>query len=394
MIRTLEDLPLHAHRVLVRVDYNVPFNDAGEITDDTRIVESLPTVRKIIAEGGIAILMSHLGRPKGTVNAKYSLAPVAAHLSALLRVTVHFATDCIGPAAASVIDAARPGDVVVLENLRFHAEEEANDADFVAQLAQLGDVYVNDAFGTAHRAHASTEGVAHHFESKRGAGYLIAKELRYLGAALSHPVRPFVSILGGSKVSDKIEVIDKLLSTADSIIIGGGMANTFLRAMGKATGDSLVEEDKVETARTLVQNAAGKILLPVDVIIADAFDAHANTRVVDIDSIPEGWRVLDIGPESVKGFADIITGAKTIVWNGPMGVFEFPAFSAGTFGIARALSTATDHGAVTVVGGGDSAAAIAQAGLKDRVTHVSTGGGASLEFLEGKILPGIAALEE
>ena len=394
MIRTLDELPLRGHRVLVRVDYNVPFNDAGAITDDTRIVESLPTVRKICAEGGIAVLMSHLGRPKGKVNPKYSLAPVAQHLSDLLQTPVHFVPVCIGAEAEAAVAAAQPGQIVMLENVRFHPEEEANDPVFAEQLSRLGDVYVNDAFGTAHRAHASTEGVATFFATKRGAGYLIAKELQYLGSALSNPARPFVAILGGSKVSDKIEVIQNLLSKADSIIIGGGMANTFVRAQGLPTGDSLVEEDKLEMARALLQSAGDRILLPTDAIIADAFDANANHKAVSVQNIPEGWRILDIGPESVKSFTACIESAKTVVWNGPMGVFEFPAFSGGTFGIAHALCTATAHGAVTMVGGGDSAAAIAQAGLKSGVSHVSTGGGASLEYLEGKVLPGIAILEE
>ncbi|MFN9777047.1 MAG: phosphoglycerate kinase [Candidatus Kapaibacterium sp.] len=394
MIRTLDELPLRGHRVLVRVDYNVPFNDAGAITDDTRIVESLPTVRKICAEGGIAVLMSHLGRPKGKVNPKYSLAPVAQHLSGLLQTPVHFVPVCIGAEAEAAVAAAQPGQIVMLENVRFHPEEEANDPVFAEQLSRLGDVYVNDAFGTAHRAHASTEGVATFFATKRGAGYLIAKELQYLGSALSNPARPFVAILGGSKVSDKIEVIQNLLSKADSIIIGGGMANTFVRAQGLPTGDSLVEEDKLEMARALLQSAGDRILLPTDAIIADAFDANANHKAVSVQNIPEGWRILDIGPESVKSFTACIESAKTVVWNGPMGVFEFPAFSGGTFGIAHALCTATAHGAVTIVGGGDSAAAIAQAGLKSGVSHVSTGGGASLEYLEGKVLPGIAILEE
>jgi phosphoglycerate kinase len=394
MIRTLDELPLRGHRVLVRVDYNVPFNDAGAITDDTRIVESLPTVRKICAEGGIAVLMSHLGRPKGKVNPKYSLAPVAQHLSGLLQTPVHFVPVCIGAEAEAAVAAAQPGQIVMLENVRFHPEEEANDPVFAEQLSRLGDVYVNDAFGTAHRAHASTEGVATFFATKRGAGYLIAKELQYLGSALSNPARPFVAILGGSKVSDKIEVIQNLLSKADSIIIGGGMANTFVRAQGLPTGDSLVEEDKLEMARSLLQSAGDRILLPTDAIIANAFDANAKHKAVSVQNIPEGWRILDIGPESVKSFTACIESAKTVVWNGPMGVFEFPAFSGGTFGIAHALCTATAHGAVTIVGGGDSAAAIAQAGLKSGVSHVSTGGGASLEYLEGKVLPGIAILEE
>lgn len=394
MIKSLHDLDLHGKRILVRVDFNVPLDENKHITDDNRIVESLPTIRKIIADGGIAVLMSHLGRPKGQRNEKYSLAPVATHVQQLLGSTVHFAGDCIGEVATQTVSAAQPGEVVLLENLRFYAEEEKNDEGFAAQLAALGDVYVNDAFGTAHRAHASTEGVARFFAGKRAAGYLIAKELEYIGGALSTPSRPFVAILGGSKVSDKIEVISNLLAIADTILIGGGMANTFAKAMGYEMGDSLVEADKVELAKELIAKSNGKLLFPVDAVIADAFDANANTQIVDMDKVPTGWRVLDIGPRSVELFNNSISNAKTVVWNGPMGVFEMEKFNKGTFAVAQALADATPTGCITIIGGGDSAAAIAQAGLKDKVSHVSTGGGASLEYLEGKVLPGIAVLEE
>ncbi|MBX7154920.1 MAG: phosphoglycerate kinase [Bacteriodetes bacterium] len=394
MIKTITDLDLHNKRVLVRVDFNVPLDDNRTITDDTRIVESLPTIKKIIADGGIPILMSHLGRPKGERKEKYSLAPVAAHLQTLLGITVHFATDCIGEPATTTVAAAKPGEVVLLENLRFYAEEEKNDAGFAEQLSHLGDVYINDAFGTAHRAHASTEGVAKFFVGNRASGYLIAKELEYIGGALQNPQRPFTAILGGSKVSDKIEVISNLLSIADAILIGGGMANTFAKAMGYEMGDSLVETDKVDLAKELITKSENKLIFPVDAVIADAFDANANTQIVDMNKVPTGWRVLDIGPKSVALFAQQIANSKTVVWNGPMGVFEMDAFNKGTFAVAQALANATTTGTITIIGGGDSAAAIAQAGLKDQVSHVSTGGGASLEYLEGKQLPGIVVLDE
>ncbi len=394
MIHTIDDIAIAHKRVLVRVDFNVPLDENGSITDDTRIVESLPTIRRIREAGAKTILMSHLGRPKGKVNPKYTLAPAAKRLSELLGCPVPLAPDCVGDAAAAAVHAMSDGDVLVLENLRFHPEEEANDATFCAQLAELGDVYVNDAFGTAHRAHASTEGVARLFVGKRAAGYLIAKELQYLGQALQNPVRPFCAILGGSKVSDKIDVISNLLTKADRIIIGGGMANTFFAAQGLGIGDSLCEHDKIALAKELLATANDKLVLPSDAIIADAFDAAANTQVVSVDAVPEGWRILDIGPESVAVFRSTILSSKTIVWNGPMGVFEMEAFNKGTFAVAEALAEATTHGATTIVGGGDSAAAIAQAGLKNSVSHVSTGGGASLEFLEGKELPGIVILDE
>ncbi len=394
MIHSIDDLSLGGKRVLVRVDFNVPLDEGGAITDDTRIVESLPTIRAIVSHGGRAVLMSHLGRPKGKVNPKYSLQPAATRLSELLNQPVAFAADCIGEAAAKAVEALSDGQVVLLENLRFYAEEEANDEAFCKQLASLGDLYINDAFGTAHRAHASTEGVAKHFIGRRAVGYLIAKELKYLGEALSTPQRPFCAIMGGSKVSDKIEVISNLLTKADSILIGGGMANTFFAAQGHSIGDSLCEHDKVALAASLLEQASSKLILPIDAVVADAFDAHANTQIVAINNVPDGWRILDIGPRSVELFRNTIIASKTIVWNGPMGVFEMDAFNKGTFAVAHALVDATAGGSVTIVGGGDSAAAIAQAGLKDGVSHVSTGGGASLEYLEGKVLPGIAVLDE
>lgn len=394
MIRTIDEMPLSGKKVLVRVDFNVPLDDELNITDDTRIVESLPTIQKILSENATPILMSHLGRPKGKRNEKYSLAPVAKRLQELLGSTVHLASDCVGKDVEDLIASAKQGDTILLENVRFYAEEEANDAHFSEQLSTLGDVFINDAFGTAHRAHASTEGVARFFEGRRAVGYLIGKELKFIGGAISNPQRPLVAILGGSKVSDKIEVINNLLSIADTILIGGGMANTFAKALGYETGDSLVEEDKVELAKELLSSANGKIVIPSDAIIADEFSATANTQTVAINSVPKGWRILDIGPASVETYTQYILNSKTVVWNGPMGVFEMEAFNKGTFAIAQALATATSHGTITIVGGGDSAAAIAQANLKEQVSHVSTGGGASLEYLEGKILPGIAILDE
>ena len=394
MIRSISDLDISGKRVLVRVDFNVPLDDQQHITDDTRIREALPTIRYIIEHGASAILMSHMGRPKGRVNAKYSLIPVAQHLAQLLARPVQFVADCRGDIAHSAAAAAKPGDVLLLENLRFYAEEEQNSEEMSKDLASLGDMYCNDAFGTAHRAHASTEGVARFFEGRRAAGFLIAKELQYLGSALRDPKRPFVAILGGSKVSDKIQVIANLLTIADKIVIGGGMANTFFKAQGHDVGDSLCELDAVQTAKDLLASASDKIVLPVDAVIADAFDAAANTQVVAVDAVPAGWRILDIGPASVQKFDALIESASTIVWNGPMGVFEMPAFNKGTFAIAQSMANATAKGAISIVGGGDSAAAITQSGLQDKVSHVSTGGGASLEFLEGKKLPGIEILNE
>ena len=396
MIRSIADMDVAGKRVLTRVDFNVPQDEAGVIIDDNRITESLPTIRTILDGGGVAVLMSHLGRPKGMRKAKCSLRPVAAHLAGLLPdVTVRFADDCIGPVAVTTIEEAKPGEIVVLENLRFYAEEEANDPAFCRQLAVLGDTYCNDAFGTAHRAHASTSGVATLFQD-RCAGLLLMKELDYLGSALASPKRPFVAIIGGSKISGKIDVIRSLMASCDTIIIGGGMMFTFLKAQGLDVGDSLVENDKVELAKQLVEEAAAKnvpLLIPDDTVVATAFANDAQRKIVHVSDIRSGWMGLDIGPTSVKTFDAVIRSAGTILWNGPMGVFEMPNFAAGTKAIADAMAAATAQGAITIVGGGDSAAAIAEFGHKHHVTHVSTGGGASLEFLEGRVLPGVAALD-
>jgi phosphoglycerate kinase len=382
---------LKSKRVLVRVDFNVPMSkeEQGKITDDKRIVESLPTIKKIISEGGRCILMSHLGRPKGEVNPKYSLKPVAEHLSKLLGKPVAFAEDSLG--AQSAVNALKDGDVLLLENLRFHKEEEKNDEAFAKELASYGDVYVNDAFGTAHRAHASTEGVTK-FISKCAAGYLMQKELDYLSRVISSPAHPFTAILGGSKISGKIDVIKNLLPKADKILIGGGMIFTFYKAKGHEIGSSLLEEDKISLAKELLAAAGYKLVLPADFVAAYKAENDSPYAAVDADKIPAGKAGVDIGAKTIESFKQIIAGSKTIFWNGPMGIFEMPNFAKGTFEIAKALADATKNGAVTVIGGGDSAAAIAQAGLEKQVSHVSTGGGASLEFVEGKTLPGVEAL--
>jgi len=387
-LKTVRDIDVKGKRVFVRVDFNVPLEN-GRITDDTRIRAALPTIRYLADEGAIVVLASHLGRPKGKRNEAYSLAPCAERLSQLLGKEVVFASDCIGEEVEQLVARQTPGSVVLLENLRFYAEEEKNDPDFAAKLARLGEIYVNDAFGTAHRAHASTRGVADHMQV-RVAGFLMQKEVDTMGKALSAPDRPFVAIIGGAKVSDKIMVIENLLTKVDRLIIGGGMANTFLRAKGLATGKSLVEEDRVETARELLAKGGDKILLPVDLVVAAEFKADAEHKVVPADAVPEGWMALDIGPESARIFGETIRTARTIVWNGPMGVFEMEPFARGTFAVAQAMA---DTEGVTIVGGGDSVAAVEAAGLADRMTHVSTGGGASLEFLEGRELPGVACLE-
>jgi phosphoglycerate kinase len=394
---TLRDVSVAGKRVLVRVDFNVPLDDSGKITDDTRIRASMPTIYYLLENGAAVILMSHLGRPKGKPNPKYSLAPVAAHLQELLGAAtpVKFAPDCVGPEVREMAHNLQTGEVLLLENLRFHPEEEANDSDFARQLADLADLYVDDAFGSSHRAHASTEGVAHYLPAV--AGMLMERELAILGAALDNPERPFVAILGGAKVSDKIGVISNLLNKVDTLIIGGGMANTFLKAFDYQIGDSLVENDKVKDAEALTVQATLKevpIMLPTDVVIGDEFSATANHKVVEVRAVPElgGWRILDIGPKTAKEYAAIIRGAKTVVWNGPMGVFEMEPFAAGTRAVAQAMADATENGATTIVGGGDSVAAVEQMGLAGKVTHISTGGGASLEFLEGRELPGVAAL--
>jgi phosphoglycerate kinase len=390
--KTVQDVEWQNRCALVRVDFNVPMQEQ-HITDDTRMRAALPTITYLLKHGAKVVLMSHLGRPKGQRNPSFSLAPVAAHLRTLLPgVAVQFAEDCVGPDAERVVSQARPGEVVVLENLRFHPEEEKNDEIFAQQLAKLGDVFVNDAFGTAHRAHASTAGVARFLPAV--AGFLMEKEIDVMGRALSEPVRPFVAVIGGAKVSDKIKVLENLLPKVDALLIGGGMANTFLAAKGYAVGKSLVEPDVYDTARQLLDLAAKrgtKLLLPSDVVAADAFSADANHDVYDVDSIPSDRMALDIGPKTTSAYGEVIRSAKTVIWNGPMGVFEMKPFAAGTFAVARAMA---DVDGTTIVGGGDSVAAVEQSGLAEKMTHVSTGGGASLEFLEGKPLPGVVALND
>lgn len=387
--KTIRDINAKSKRVLVRVDFNVPQDKAGNITDDTRIRAALPTIQYLRDQGAKVILCSHLGRPKGKVAEEFRLTPVAERLSELLGAPVAKADDCIGAKVEKAVAKMKPGDVLLLENLRFYAQEEANDPAFAKQLASVADIYVNDAFGTAHRAHASTEGVTHFLPAV--AGLLMERELNFLGKATAEPTRPYMAILGGAKVSDKIAVIENLLPKVDQLIVGGGIANTFFKAQGLEIGASLVEDDKVQLAEDLLQRGGKKLLLPVDVVVADAFAADAKHQTVAVDKVPAGWRILDIGPKSVEKFAAALKKAKTVVWNGPMGVFEFPAFAAGTVAIAKALA---ESGATSIIGGGDSAAAVEQAGVADKITHISTGGGASLEFLEGKVLPGVAALQD
>ena len=386
--KTIRDIDVKGKKVLVRVDFNVPLKETG-VGDDTRIRAALPTIQYLLDGGAGVILCSHLGRPKGGPEAKYSLKPVAEHLSGLIGKPVKFAPDCIGPEASAAASELKPGEVLVLENTRFHAEEEKNDLGMAEQLASLADLYVNDAFGTAHRAHASTEGVTHFLPGV--AGFLLEKEIKYLGQAIADPKQPFVAIMGGAKISDKIGVIKNLLKKADAILIGGGMANTFFKAQGFSMADSLVEDDSLEIARSLLKEAGGKIHLPVDMVLADKFEAEASSKNLPVGNVPDGWRVLDIGPETVKAFSAVISTAGTVVWNGPMGVFEFPKFALGTFGVAKAVA---DSAAVSIIGGGESVAAIQQSGLAEQITHISTGGGASLEMLEGLELPGVAALQD
>jgi len=386
--KTVRDIDPKGKRVLVRVDFNVPIKD-GAVGDDTRIRAALPTLEYLLERGAAVILCSHLGRPKDGPDPKYSLKPVAAHLGKLTGKPVAFAEDCIGPAAEKAAKALEPGEILLLENTRFHPEEEKNNPEMAKQLAALADIYVNDAFGSAHRAHASTQGVAKYLPAV--AGFLMEKEIQYLGAAVADPAKPFVAILGGAKIGDKIGVIKNLLARADTILIGGGMANTFFKAQGYPLADSLVEDEVLETARELLVEGGQHLRLPVDVVIADKFEAIAAHKTMPTGPIPAGWRILDIGPETVAGYARVIKAARTVVWNGPMGVFEFPEFAKGTFGVAKAVA---ESGAVSIIGGGESVAAIQQSGLADKITHISTGGGASLEMLEGLVLPGVAALQD
>lgn len=386
--KTVRDIDVAGKKVLVRVDFNVPLKD-GKVSDDTRIRAALPTIQYLLQQGAAVILFSHLGRPKGGPDPKYSMKPTAEHLSGLLGKPVQFAEDCVGAPAEAAAAALKPGEVLVLENTRFHPEEEKNDLALAQKMASLAQVYVNDAFGSAHRAHSSTEGVARFLPAV--AGFLLEKEIQYLGQAIADPKRPFVAILGGAKISDKIGVIKNLLGKADSILIGGGMANTFLKAKGFELGASLVENDALELAKELLASGGAKLVLPVDLVVAQSTDEGAETKVIPAGNVAEGWKALDIGPESVKAFGKVIAAAQTVVWNGPMGYFEAPAFAKGTFGVAQALA---ESKAVSIVGGGDSAAAIQQSGLADKITHISTGGGASLEMLEGIVLPGVAALQD
>ena len=380
----------------MRVDFNVPLDDHANITNDKRIVEALPSIKNIVESGGRLILMSHLGRPKGQIVPELSLAPVAKRLSELLDTGIVMAEDCIGTEPMQQALALQDGDIMLLENLRFHPEEEKNDPEFARELASMGEIYVNDAFGTAHRAHASTEGICH-FVQPSVAGLLIEKELKYLGQALNNPERPFLAILGGAKISGKIDVLENLFNKVDTVLVGGAMIFTFFKAQGHNVGKSLVEEDKVDLARHLLQTAKDKnirLLLPEDVVAANEFSADAESRTVSIENIPEEMMGLDIGPKTIDTYSKEIFQAKTVVWNGPMGVFELEAFAKGTIAIAQALADATAKGTTSIVGGGDSAAAVMKAGLASGITHISTGGGASLEFLEGKELPGIAALND
>ena len=389
---TIEDVQVKGKKVLVRCDFNVPLDADKNITDETRINAALPTIKYLLDNGAAVILCSHLGRPKGEFNMKYSLAPVAKRLSEKLGFEVKLAKDVIGPDAKKLAAEVEPGKAILLENVRFHAEEEKNDPAFAKELASMADLYVSDAFGTVHRAHASTAGVADYLPAV--AGYLIGKELTFLGNAVENPVRPFVAILGGAKVKDKIGVITNLLEKVDTLIIGGGMAYTFSKAMGGEIGNSLLDAERIDLAKDMMKAAEEKgvkFLLPVDTVIANDFDNPTEIKVVDAGKIPEGWQGLDIGPKTIELFSDAVKSAKTVVWNGPMGVFEKPEFAKGTLAIATAMA---ESDATTIIGGGDSAAAVTQMGLAPKMSHISTGGGASLEFLEGKVLPGVACLKD
>lgn len=392
----IEDLSVKGKRALVRVDFNVPIDENGTITNDKRIVASLPTIEYLSKNGAKVVLMSHLGRPKGQKKPEFSLRPVAENLKSRLDTSVSFVDDCIGDSVKAAVEAMKDGDVVLLENLRFYAQEEKNDPEFAKALASSGDIYINDAFGTAHRAHASTAGVTKYID-QCASGYLMKKELDYLGGALENPQRPFVAVLGGAKISGKIDVITALMGKVDALIIGGGMSYTFYKAQGLEIGKSLLEEDRISMAKEILADAEKKnkkLLLPVDTVVAQEFKNDAESKVVPRGGIPADMQGLDIGPKSIEAFSEELLKAKTIVWNGPMGVFEMDNFAKGTNAIAKILAEATEKGAVTIIGGGDSASAVKKAGVADKVSHISTGGGASLEFLEGKELPGITALTD
>ena len=384
--KTVKDIDLKGKRVLMRVDFNVPMAD-GKVTDDKRIKAALPTINYVLEQGASLILMSHLGRPKGGPDPEFSLKAASESLSALLGKPVQMAPDCVGVEVEKMAKVLKPGDVLMLENTRFHKGEEKNDLDLARQMAALGEVYINDAFGSAHRAHSSTEGVARFLPAV--SGFLMEQELEYLGRAVANPEHPYIAILGGAKISDKILVVETLASKCDKLIIGGGMANTFLAAKGLKMQNSLVEAESLETAKTLLGKFGDKLILPVDAVIADKFDADANTQTVDVNKIPAGWRMMDVGSKTLELYKNSLSGVKLVVWNGPVGVFEMPKFAEGTFALAKMLA---ESGAITVIGGGDSASAVKKAGVAKQMTHVSTGGGASLEFLEGKELPGVAAL--
>ena len=394
--QTVEDIKeLSGKKVLVRVDFNVPLDDKQNITDDTRISAAVPTIKYLSDKGAKVILVSHLGRPKSGPDDKLRLAPCAKRLSELLGKPVSSAKDCIGQEVEKAVSALKDGEIILLENVRFYKEEEKNDSEFAKKLASLADIYVNDAFGTAHRAHASTEGVTKYL--KGYAGFLMEKEIKFLGKLLENPAKPFVAILGGAKISGKIDVVQNLLPKVDTLIIGGGMAYTFFKARNVSVGNSLVEEDNIPLAKEILKSAIDlnkTIMLPIDHVVADKFDANANTQIVTRAGIPDGWQGMDIGPDTITKFGHAIKKAKTIFWNGPMGVFEFDKFATGTIEVAKLVAEATKNGATSVIGGGDSVAAIEKAGLADQISHISTGGGASLEFVEGKVLPGIAALQD
>lgn len=396
-MKTIDNLDLSGKKVLIRVDFNVPLDEKFKITDDTRIRAALPTIKKVISSGGSPILMSHLGRPKDTYDEKFSLKHIVPHLSQLVETKVEFAEDCIGPKTLQIVKDLNPGEVLLLENLRFHKEEKQGDEDFAAKLAELADIYINDAFGTAHRAHASTTIIAKFFPENKAFGYLIGKELKNMDKMLFSPEKPFTAIMGGAKVSDKILIIENLLNKVDNLIIGGGMIYTFIKAQGGNIGTSIVEEDKLDLAMSILNKAKlknVKIYLPTDNIIADKFDNEAHTQTTSAGNIPEGWMGLDIGPESIDTFSEVIKNSKTILWNGPMGVFEMSAFQNGTKSIANTIAEATLKGAFSLIGGGDSVAAINKYQLKDKVSYVSTGGGAMLEYIEGKELPGVKAIRD